>query len=60
MQRYLQMNQAFRCDKYTYNLYKYVWKLIQTVLELDLWVDKFLLFPQRDLNSHHIYIYVYL
>ena len=37
------------------NIYIYVWKLNPTVLELDLWVDKFLFFPRRDLNSHHWY-----
>ena len=37
------------------NIYIYVWKLNQTVLELDLWTDKFLFFPRQDLNSHHWY-----
>jgi hypothetical protein len=36
-------------------IYIYVWKLNQTVLELDFWAVKFLFFPQRDLNSHHWY-----
>jgi hypothetical protein len=31
----------------------YVWKLNQTVLELDFWAVKLLFFPRRDLNSHH-------
>ena len=35
------------------NGYIFVWKLTQTLLELDLWADKFLFFPRRDLNSHH-------
>jgi hypothetical protein len=34
---------------------KVLWKLNQTVLELDLWADTFLFFPRRDLNSHHWY-----
>ena len=36
-------------------LYLYVWKLNQTVLELDFWAVKFVFFPRRDLNSHHWY-----
>jgi hypothetical protein len=40
---------------YTTNIYIYVWKLNQTVLELDFWAVKFLFFPRRDLNSHHWY-----
>jgi hypothetical protein len=36
-------------------LYIYVWKLNQTVLELDFWAVKFVFFPRRDLNSHHWY-----
>ena len=35
------------------HIYIYVWKLNQTVLELDFWAVKFLFFPRRDLNSHH-------
>jgi hypothetical protein len=35
--------------------YIYVWKLNQTVLELDFRAVKFLFFPRRDLNSHHWY-----
>jgi hypothetical protein len=31
----------------------YVWKLNQTVLELDFRAVKFLFFPRRDLNPHH-------
>jgi hypothetical protein len=31
----------------------YVCKLNQTVLELDLWIFKFVFFPRWDLNSHH-------
>ena len=34
-------------------IYIYVWKLNQTVLELDFRAVKFLFFPRRDLNSHH-------
>ena len=33
----------------------YVWKLNQTVLELDFRPVKFLFFPRRDLNPHHWY-----
>ena len=33
----------------------YVWKLNQTVLELDFRAVKFLFFPRRDLNPHHWY-----
>jgi hypothetical protein len=36
-------------------IYIYVWKLNQTVLELDFWAVNFLFFPRRDLNSHHWY-----
>jgi hypothetical protein len=36
-------------------LYIYVWKLNQTVIELDFRAVKFLFFPQRDLNPHHWY-----
>jgi hypothetical protein len=32
-------------------IYIYVWKLNQTVLELDLWTDKFLFFSRRNLNT---------
>ena len=32
-------------------MYIYIWKLNQTVLELDFWAVKFLFFPRRDLNS---------
>ena len=39
----------------TIYIYIYVWKLNQTVLELDFWAVKFLFFPRRDLNSHHWY-----
>jgi hypothetical protein len=39
---------------YTY-IYIYVWKLNQTVLELDFRAVKFLYFPRRDLNPHHWY-----
>jgi hypothetical protein len=31
----------------------YVWKLNQTVLELDFRAVKFLFFPRQDLNPHH-------
>jgi hypothetical protein len=34
----------------------YVWKLNQTLLELDFKTVKFLFFPRRDLNPHHWYI----
>jgi hypothetical protein len=33
-------------------IYEYVWKLNQTVLELDFRPVKFLFFPRRDLNPH--------
>ena len=33
--------------------YIYVWKLNQTMLELDFRAVKFLFFPRQDLNSHH-------
>ena len=33
----------------------YVWKLNQTVLELDFRAVKFVFFPRRDLNPHHWY-----
>jgi hypothetical protein len=33
----------------------YVWKLNQTMLELDFRAVKFLFFPRRDLNPHHWY-----
>ena len=36
-------------------IYIYVWKLNQTVLELDFRAVKFLFFPRRDLNPHHCY-----
>ena len=34
-------------------IYMYIWKLNQTVLELDLWANTFLFFPWQDLNSYH-------
>jgi len=40
---------------YNTNYIIYVWKLNQTVLELDFWAVKFVFFPRRDLNSHHWY-----
>ena len=36
-------------------IYIYVWKLNQTVLELDFRAVKFLFFSRRDLNPHHWY-----
>jgi hypothetical protein len=36
-------------------IYIYVWKLNQTVLDLDFRAVKFLFFPRRDLNPHHCY-----
>jgi hypothetical protein len=33
----------------------YVWRLNQTLLELDIRAFKFLFFPRRDLNPHHWY-----
>jgi hypothetical protein len=36
-------------------MYIYIWKLNQTVLELDYRAVNFLFFPRRDLNSHHWY-----
>ena len=41
--------------KFSRNIYIYVWKLNQTVLELDFRAVKFLFFPRRDLNPHHWY-----
>ena len=38
-----------------YYIYIYVWKLNQTVLELDFRAVKFLFFPRWDLNPHHWY-----
>jgi hypothetical protein len=38
-----------------YYIYIYVWKLNQTVLELDFRAVKYLFFPRRDLNPHHCY-----
>ena len=38
-----------------FGLIIYVWKLNQTVLELDFRAVKFLFFARRDLNSHHWY-----
>ena len=32
-------------------IYIYVWKLNQTVLELDVWADKFLFFPPREIYT---------
>jgi hypothetical protein len=40
------------CDTRLIQNIIYVWKLNQTVLELDFWAVKFLFFPRRDLNSH--------
>jgi hypothetical protein len=40
---------------YIYIYIIYVWKLNQTVLELDFKAVKFLFFPRRDLNPHHCY-----
>ena len=40
---------------YKIYIYIYVWKLNQTVLELDFIAVKFLFFPRRDLNPHHLY-----
>ena len=45
------LNVLNRC----WDIYIYVWKLNQTVLELDFRAVKFLFFPRRDLNSHHWY-----
>ena len=36
-------------------IYIYVWKLNQPVLELDFKAVNFLFFPRRDLNPHHWY-----
>ena len=36
-------------------IYLYVWKLNQTVLELDFRAVNFLFFSRRDLNTHHWY-----
>ena len=40
-------------------IYIYVWKLNQTVLELDFRSVTFLFFPRRDLNPHHL-LYIYI
>ena len=40
---------------YIYIYIIYVWKLNQTVLELDFRAVKFVFFPRRDLNPHHWY-----
>ena len=44
----------YNTSEYIY-IYIYVWKLNQTVLELDFRAVKFLFFPRRDLNPHHCY-----
>ena len=45
-----------KCNKNNYkSIYIYVWKLTQTVLELDFRAVNFLFFPRRDLNPHHWY-----
>ena len=36
-------------------IYIYVWKLNQTVLELDFWAVKFVFFTRRNWISHHWY-----
>ena len=36
-------------------IYIYIYILSETVWEVDLWADKCLFFPRRDLNSHHWY-----
>ena len=41
---------------FVFCIYIYVWKLNQTVLELDFRAVKFLFFPRRDI---YIYIYIY-
>jgi hypothetical protein len=52
---WLQIKNVTRYVHVTYEYSIYVWKLNQTVLELDFWADNFLFFPRRDLNSHHWY-----
>jgi hypothetical protein len=59
---YISISRFSLRDKVTLRLLKlksnsiiYVWKLNQTVLELNLWADKFLFFPRRDLNTHHVF-----
>ena len=51
----LMSNGSSRHDDAAQTIYSYVWKLNQTVLELDFRAVKFLFFPRRDLNSHHWY-----
>ena len=48
-------NISGQTTKYIYIYIIYVWKLNQTVLELDFRAVKFLFFPRRDLNPHHWY-----
>ena len=54
-----QLGWPFRRCLLCWNIYIYiyicVWKLNQTVLELDFRAVKVLFFPRRDLNSHHWY-----
>jgi hypothetical protein len=47
--------QGEHANHYTTDVVIYVWKLNQTVLELDFRAVKFLFFPRRDLNPHHWY-----
>ena len=56
----INVNESWMANKIVENsnwwrIYKYVWKLKPTVLELYLWADKLLFFSRRDLNSHHRY-----
>ena len=44
---------TYICIYIKFDSYIYVWKINQTVLELDCRAVKFLFFPRRDLNPHH-------
>ena len=54
-QSHIYIYKRLKCSTTTSKIYLSVWKLNQTELKLDLWVDNFLFFPRRDLNSHHWY-----
>jgi hypothetical protein len=47
--------QIWNSNTVWFNIYIYVWKLNQTVLELDFRAVKFLFFSRRDLNPHYWY-----
>jgi hypothetical protein len=53
---YIEQHESYESGKGLYApAYIYVWKLNQTVLELDFWAVKFVFFPRWDLNSHPWY-----